>query len=396
MDRMRFATLRRQRAADLPGVAGAVRLDRRSRRVVPRLRPGDIVVIDHVDLDQVTAEALVAGRVGAVVNAAPSISGRFPNLGPEVLVAAGVPLLDGVGEAPFDELREGQSVRVDGDSLYLGDRLIATGRRQDAGTVAEAMTAARAGMSVQLQAFAAGTADYLAAERDLIIDGVGVPETRTEFAGRHVLVVRRGIEHKADLELLGPYIREFRPVLIGVESGADVLVEAGYTPDLVIGELEDTSDDVLRSGAEVIVHTTPDGNGPGPGRLDALGVAAVPFPAAASSDDLALLLSDVRGATLIVTAGMRTGLVEFLDTNHSGSASGFLTRLRVGGKLVDAQAVTKLYRPGISAPSLFFFVIAAVVALAAAVAASTIGRSYLQVLADLWGSAVFQLQRLFS
>jgi uncharacterized membrane-anchored protein len=265
-------------------ISGAVRLDRRTKRLVGRLRPGEIAVIDHVDLDRVAADSLVAAGVAAVLNAKPSVSGRYPNLGPEVLIQAGIPLVDDLGEELFDGLREGDSVRIEGDTVLLAGEPVAQGRRQDAETVAKAMADAREGLSVQLEAFAANTMEYLKQERDLLLDGVGVPEIETKIAGRHCLIVVRGYDYKADLEVLRPYIREFKPVLIGVDGGADALVEAGYTPDMIVGDMDSVSDDVLRCGAEVVVHAYPDGRAPGLARVHQLGVAATSFPAAAPSD----------------------------------------------------------------------------------------------------------------
>jgi uncharacterized membrane-anchored protein len=233
-------------------------------------------------------------------------------------------------------------------------------------------------------------------ERDLLLDGVGVPQIRTNLDGKHCLIVVRGYDYRADLDVLASYIREFRPVLIGVDGGADALVEAGYTPDMIIGDMDSVSDDVLRCGAEVVVHAYPDGRAPGLIRVEGLGIDAVTFPAAATSEDIAMLLADEKGATLIVAVGTHATLVEFLDKGRAGMASTFLTRLRVGGKLVDAKGVSRLYRQRVSSVSLIFLVGAALCALAAAMAVSTVGRSYLQVLAEQWDNLLFGVQGLFS
>ncbi len=393
---MRFATLRRNRVSDKPAdVLAPARLDRRTKRLTQRLKPGDIAIIDHVDIDRVAGDALVAAGAGAVVNVAPSISGRYPNLGPEAIVAAGIPLIDAVGPQVFEAVREGQELRIDGDTLYLGDEPVAKGVRQDAESISAAMTEARAGLSLQLEAFAANTMEYMKRERELLLDGVGVPNVQTELDGRHCLIVVRGYDYKADLDVLGAYIREFRPVLIGVDGGADALVESGYTPDMIIGDMDSVSDDVLRCGAEVIVHAYPDGRAPGLARVENLGVDAITFPAAATSEDIAMLLADEKGATLIVAVGTHANLVEFLDKGRAGMASTFLTRLRVGSKLVDAKGVSRLYRQRISSMSLVLLVTSALCAMAAALAVSTIGRTYLNVLVEQWDNLVFQLQRLF-
>jgi uncharacterized membrane-anchored protein len=392
---MRLPTLRRTRSAEPGIVAGPVRLDRRTKRLAGRLRPGDIAVIDHLDLDRVAADTLVAADVAAVLNAKPSVSGRYPNLGPEVLVQAGIPLLDDLGEAVFHQLREGDLVRIDGDTVFIGPEIVGKGIRQDAESVASAMADAREGLSVQLEAFAANTMEYLKQERDLLLDGVGVPDVETSFAGRHCLIVVRGYDYKADLDVLRPYIREFNPVLIGVDGGADAMVEAGYTPDMIIGDMDSVSDDVLRCGAEVIVHAYPDGRAPGLARVHQLGMAAQTFPAAATSEDLAMLLADEKGASLIVAVGTHYNLVEFLDKGRGGMASTFLTRLKVGGKLVDAKGVSRLYRQSISGSSLLLLVLSAIVAMASAVAVSTVGKAYLGVVAEWWDSLMFQLRQLF-
>lgn len=391
---MRLPTLRRSRGAEPGIVSGTVRLDRRTKRLVGRLRPGDIAAIDHIDLDRVAADALVNAGVSAVINARPSISGRYPNLGPEVLVTAGIPLVDDVGEELFQLVREGDRVRIDGETIYLGQEAVACGTRQNPERVAAAMETAREGVSVQLEAFVANTMEYLKQERELLLDGVGVPDIETDIAGRHCLIVVRGYDYQADLDVLRPYIREFKPVLIGVDGGADALVEAGYTPDLIVGDMDSVSDDVLRCGAEVIVHAYPDGRAPGLARVNRLAVPAQVFPAAATSEDLAMLLADEKGASLLVAVGTHATLVEFLDKGRSGMASTFLTRLKVGGKLVDAKGVSRLYRQGIPGSSLLLLVLAAVAAMASAVAVSTAGRAFVGLAAEWWDNLIFQLQRL--
>jgi uncharacterized membrane-anchored protein len=392
---MRLPTLRRSRSADPGVIAGTVRLDRRTKRLVGRLRPGDIAVIDHIDLDRPAADSLVAVGVAAVLNAKPSISGRYPNLGPEVLIQAGIPLLDDLGEALFEGLRDGDEVRVEGATVYLGDEVLAGGERQDAESIGKAMVDAREGLSVQLEAFAANTMEYLRLERDLLLDGVGVPDIETKIAGRHVLLVVRGYDYQADLDVLRPYIREFKPVLIGVDGGADALVEAGYSPDMIIGDMDSVTDDALRCGAEVIVHAYPDGRAPGLARMHQLGVAALTFPAAATSEDIAMLLADEKGASLIVAVGTHATLVEFLDKGRGGMASTFLTRLKVGGKLVDAKGVSRLYRQNVSGSSLLLLILSAIAAMASAVAVSTVGKAYLGLIAEWWDNLIFSLQRLF-
>ena len=379
----------------LPGLHATARLDRRTKRLTPRIKPGEIAVIDHVDIDRVSADALVASKVAAVVNAAPSTSGRYPNLGPEILLAAGIPLLDGVGDTVFGELRDGDEVRLDGDTLYAGDRALATGTLQDADSIGVSMAKAREGLATQLEAFAANTMEYLLKERDLLLDGVGVPDIRTRIDGRHALIVVRGYDYREDLRMLRPYVREYRPVLIGVDGGADAIMEEGWTPDLIVGDMDSVSDQTLRCGAEVVVHAYADGRAPGLPRVQDLGVQATVFPAAGTSEDVAMLLADEAGATLIVAVGTHATLVEFLDKGRAGMASTFLTRLRVGGKLVDAKGVSRLYRHRISSWSLVLLVLSTLVAMAAAIFLSGAFQAYGDLIADAWASFVFWVRGLF-
>jgi uncharacterized membrane-anchored protein len=356
-------------------VGGSARVDRRTKSLTKRLRPGDIAVIDHEDLDRVSAEALVACQPAAVLNAARSTSGRYPNLGPEILVGAGIPLVDDLGPDVMS-IAEGHGVRVLDGAVYDGDTLVAEGVEQTEATVALAMEEARAGLSVQLESFAANTMDYLRRERDLLLDGVGVPDIDTVIDGRQVLIVVRGYHYKEDLVTLRPYIREYRPVLIGVDGGADAILDAGWRPDLIVGDMDSVSDRALGCGAEIVVHAYRDGRAPGLSRVEQLGVPHVVFPATGTSEDVAMLLADDKGAELIVAVGTHATLVEFLDKGRSGMASTFLTRLRVGSKLVDAKGVSRLYRQRISNLQLVLLVLAGLLALGVALASTAAGQTF--------------------
>ncbi len=386
---MRLLQRLRRKPDDGAGIGGAVRLDKRTKNLTKRLQPGEIAIIDHLDIDRVSAEALVACSPAVVVNAAPSISGRYPNLGPEILIEAGVPLLDEVGPEVFAKTREGERVVLDGDTLLRGGEVIAKGRLLDEESVAAAMEEARAGLSVQLEAFASNTIEYLRRERDLLIDGIGVPEIRTQIDGRHVLIVVRGYHYKEDLQTLRPYIREYRPILIGVDGGADALLEVGYTPALIVGDMDSVSDRALTCGAEIVVHAYRDGRAPGLPRVEELGIEPVVFPATGTSEDVAMLLADDKGAELIVAVGTHVTLVEFLDKGRSGMASTFLTRLRVGGKLVDAKGVSRLYRSRVSTVQVVALIAAGLVALSVALAATPAGRSLFDLLGSWWHDLVF-------
>ena len=385
----------RRREAALPGIAGVARLDRRVGRLLDRLRTGDIAVIDIADLDRSTADALVAAGVSVVVNAQPSISGRYPNLGPEVLVTRGVALLDAVGTEIFAEVKEGTRLRLDGDVLYAGDRVAARGARQDADTIRAAMRSAKAGLSAQLQAFAASTQQHMEQEKELLLDGIGLPELSTPFRGRHVLLVAKGYDYKSDLRALRHYIREFRPVLVGVDAGADVLRDAGYQADLVIGELDLISDAALREAGEVVAHAH-HGRVTGLARVQDLRIEPVVFASSGTSEDAAMLLADAGSARLIVTVGMRATLEEFLDAGRGGIASTVLTRLKIGGRLVDAKAAAQLFQTRVSAASLVLLAVSAVLAIAIVLIAGLAGDSYIHLLADGWDHLVSWLRGLLS
>jgi len=351
------------------------RVDSRTKDLTKRLKAGDVAIINHLDIDRVSAEALVACHPSAVVNAAPSTSGRYPNVGPEILLAAGIPLLDAVGPDVMSAVAEGSHVHVDGDALYSGDTVVARGVHQTPETVALAMDEARSGLAEQIEAFAANTMEYLRKDRDLLLDGIGVPEIRTRIDGRHALIVVRGYHYKEDLRTLRPYIREYRPVMIGVDGGGDAVLDAGYDLDMVVGDMDSVSDKTLRSGAEIVVHAYRDGRAPGRERVEALGVTPVIFPAAGTSEDVAMLLADDKGASLIVAVGTHATLVEFLDKGRAGMASTFLTRLRVGSKLVDAKGVSRLYRQRISNWQLAVLVLAGLFALGVALASTSSGQT---------------------
>jgi uncharacterized membrane-anchored protein len=387
--------IRRTRSADLPGLYATARLDRRTKNIIRRLKPGDIAVLDHADLDRVSAEALVKLQAAAVVNAAPSISGRYPNLGPQLLVEAGIPLIDDTGPEVFDRIKEGQRVRLDGGTLYRGEKVVAKGTVQTAESVAADMAQAQQGLADQLRGFLANTVEYIERDSALLTEGIGVPGLSVRLDGRHVLVVARGYRHREDLLALRAYIREFRPVMIGVDGGANALLAAGYRPDVIVGDMDSVSDAALKCGADIVVHAYPNGIAPGLARVEDLGVASVTCPAPGTSEDVAVLLADEAGATLIVTVGMRFSLVEFLDKGRSGMASAVLTRIKVGDKIVDAKGVSRLYQSRISSWSLVLLALAAALTVLVAMAYLPAGQDYLKYLGSELNYLRYWLTGLF-
>jgi uncharacterized membrane-anchored protein len=384
---MKLSGLLARNTETLPGIYGVARVDRRTRELLRRISPGDIVVLDQLDLDRATADALVDAEVAGVVNASPSISGRFPNLGPEILVAAGVPLVDSVGGEVLRSLKDGTKIRLLEGVVYAGRRQIAQGVEQTRESIADQMIEAKAGMSTQLEAFSANTIEFLRRERTLILDGVGVPEVRVPLRDRHVLVVASGNGHAEDLKKLKKYIAEHRPVLVGVDAGADALRAQGYKPDIIVGDPHGIGAETLKSGGEVVVPAQPDGHAPGVERIQDLGIGAVTFPASGNSEDLALLLADAHEASLVVTVGFHATLREFLDQGRSSSnPSTFLTRLKLGAKLVDGKAVATLHRNRVSIGAIVLLVLAAIVMVAAALLVSDVGSVYLDWIQSSWNS----------
>jgi uncharacterized membrane-anchored protein len=322
---------------------GSAKLDRRTKRLVHRLGESDVAIVDHTDLDRVTAEELLETGVRVVVNVAESLSGRFPNPGPLLLVRGGVTLIDAPGAPLFEEVSEGEQLTVRGASVFRNGTCLARGRARHAPELEQALAEQRGRVTESLSDFAENTLLHLKAEGSLLAEGIDFPPLRTRFRDRHALVVARGPGHKRDLRIVRPYVRDFKPVLIGVDGGADALLEAGYKPDVIVGDMDSVSDAALRSGAELVVHAYR-GNGAAPGaeRAGALGLAFEVVPAMGISEDLALLLAYEKGAELIVAVGTHFNLIEFLERNRDGMSSTFLTRLRVGEILIDAKGVSRL------------------------------------------------------
>ncbi len=386
---MKISVLPRRSRPVLPGLAGVARVDRRTDRLLRRLKAGEIAVLDEIDLDRATADALVAAGVAAVVNVSPSISGRFPNLGPEILLDHGVTLVDGVGDKALTVVKDGAKIRLHEGVVYAGELRLAEGVHQDTESVADALVEAKTGLTHQLEAFAANTIEFMQHERDLLLDGSGVPPIDVELANRQVLVVGAGYDHAGQLRRLRDYVKEYRPVLVGVGGGADALLKAGHRPDLVLGDPTDMSVESLTCGAELVVPAFADGHAPGLHRVQDLGVRAVTFPSTANPEDLALLLAAHENAAMVVTVGLSATMAEFLDRGRSGSnASTFLTRLQLGGALVDGRVIATLYRSRISRGAVLLLVCAVLAAVVAALLVSAAGDAVLAAAVQLWQGAV--------
>jgi uncharacterized membrane-anchored protein len=373
----------------------SVRVDRRTKRLLTRLRPGEVAVIDHEDLDRVAAEGLVARGASAVVNASPSITGRYPNLGPLVLVRAGIPLVDGVGRLLMQKIREGDRIRVEGDRVMLDEELLGVGIRQSEQSVIRAMDEARTSLAERFDDFARNTLDYMQRERDLLFGGEGMPDLDHVLAGRHVLVVVRGTNFREDLAALSAYIGDVKPVIVGVDGGADALLEQGYRPEIVIGDMDSVSEPALRSGGELVLHAYPGGRAPGRERLEGLNLPYKVIEATGTSEDVAYLMAHEKGADLIVAVGSHGNLREFLDKGRRGLASSFLVRLRVGEILVDAKGVSRMYRGRVRGRDLLLLIGAALFSMIAVVAVSEPLQLFFKQLLELGRQLMFRLGQVF-
>lgn len=359
---------------------GTARVDRRTKNLVKRLQPNEIAIINHEDLDEVCAEALVEAKVKAVVNAAPSISGKYPNLGPLTLAEAGIYLLDNVGMDVMENVREGDAVEITGDRIIVPDRWTGCGEVLNLTKVKSRMEDTKKNLGIMLEKFVQNTIEYAQQEQSLLLGEVRIPPVRTVFKGRHTLIVVRGQNYKDDLSAIKSYIEEVQPVLVGVDGGADALREFGYMPDIIIGDMDSISDDTLKGGGEIVVHAYPDGRAPGLARVEKLGLKAVTFPAPGTSEDIAMLMAYHRGTELIVALGTHSNMIDFLEKGRSGMASTFLVRLKVGSILVDAKGVSKLYRRKVKFKYLAGIVAAALLPFALIAVTAPATRQFLRII----------------
>jgi uncharacterized membrane-anchored protein len=374
-------------------VVGPVRLGRRTKLLVKHLLRGEVAVIDHLDIDRVSAEELIAAGAVAVVNCSPSSGGSYPNLGPQLLVEAGIVLIDLPDDSLFDALSEGDRVTVQAapatpgtatamatGEVLRGGAVLARGDLLDLERVRAETEARRSEVGEAIERFAHNTIEHMREERELLAGRIELPRFATDFRDRSTLVVVRGVGHQRDLRALRPFIRDMHPVIVAVDGGAEALLDAGLTPDMIVGDMDSAGEAALRCGAELVVHSYPDGRAPGRHRLEELGVKFKLVPAPGTSQDVALLIAAEKGARLIVSVGSQFNLVEFLDRNRKGMSSTFLTRLRIGEILVDAKGVSRLYQPRPGLTPLLVVIAAGLIAMVAVVALTPALRDVVELL----------------
>lgn len=406
---MRLLPARRESAGgEVPALlCAAARVDRSTAGLTARLRPGEVAVLDHLDLDRTSAERLLRRGVAAVVNVAPSLSGRTLAGGAQTLVAAGVPLLDDVGTEVLATVRDGQQVVLDicAGTLRVDGRDVASGQVQTVATVRAAELHARARLATSVRTLVEDAGDLLGREAALLLDGAPTAPValRDLAAGRAVLVVGADPDAAHELALLRGWIRRTSPLLVAVGGGARVLLDSGVVPDIAVGDLADLPEPGARAA------TTAPGEPDRAGRPDPAASLAGLAPALTGCELVAL---DTRaatsardhglGATLVETAlppveaalvlvaaahpavtvcaGMPSTLVDLLDTGRTRAAASLLARLRGEGTLVSASAAAALVPAPPRLPRALaglLLVLAVLLAAAAVLAVSAPGQALL-------------------
>lgn len=344
-------------------ISGRIKIDKRTKNLVKRINPGEIAVIDHKDIDEIAAESLVEKKVLAVINADKSISGKYPNMGPSILNDAGIPIIDDTGKEIFSALNENDRITIIDNEIYKNDNLIAKGKLLNKDVIKYKLDESRENLSNELDKFIENTLDYAKKEKSFILENANIPAIKTKFKNKHALVVVRGKNYKEDLFTIKQYIKDVKPILIGVDGGADALLEFGLIPDIVIGDMDSISDEALKKAKEIIVHAYCDGRAPGLERVKKLNLNAVIYKAPGTSEDIAMLLAFEKGADLIVAVGTHSSMIDFLEKGRKGMSSTFLVRLKVGEKLIDAKGVNKLYKENFKMSYVFSIILAALIPL---------------------------------
>lgn len=325
-------------------IQAPIKVDRKTKRLAKRLTGGEIAVINHKDIDEVAANSLVEGKIKLVINSSESISGRYPNKGPGILTKKNILIIDNVGKEFFDSVKEGEILDVVDGKIYRNNELIGQGEILTKDIVEEKIHKAYENLSIELDRFIDNTIEYAKKEKGFILGDVEIPKVKTDYSDRHVLIVVRGQDYKEDLSAIIPYIEDMKPILVGVDGGADAIMEFGYEPDVIVGDMDSVSDETLRKAKEIVVHAYEDGRAPGLKRIQDLGLDAITFPAPGTSEDIAMLMAYEYKAELIVAVGTHSNMIDFLEKGRKGMSSTFLVRMKIGTKLIDAKGVNLLYR----------------------------------------------------
>ena len=369
-------------------IKGRAKLDRRTKNLVTRLRKGDIAIISHDDIDEVAANNLIDIRPQLIINTQPSITGRYPARGALKILKAGIPILDEVPDQIFDNIKEGSWLEILDNKILSGKLLLAEGKLLTIADVQNKLDEANQNFGNELDDFVDNTLEYAKKEKDVLLGNLAVPDLDTLVLGRHVLIVVRGSSYKEDLRAISFYIQEQKPVLIGVDGGADALLEFNLQPDIIVGDMDSVSDLALQSGGEIVVHAYPNGKAPGLERVQEMGIEPIIFPVTGTSEDAAMILAWEHGASLIVAVGTHSNMIDFLEKGRKGMASTFLVRMKVGSILVDARGVSQLYQQSVRRRYLAELFLAALVPIAVLLWVSPATKPFLSL---LW----LQLKMLF-
>ncbi len=368
---------------------GKARIDERTKNLVKRLKRNDIAIINHDDIDEVAANSIIDIRPQIVINADVSITGKYPAKGVYKILKAGIPVLDEVGQDIFNNVKENALLEIKDNQIYQGSKLIAEGKILTLDDVREKLKEAHNNIQEQLDDFVENTLEYAKKEKDILLGNIEVPSVNTYMLNRHALIVVRGSSYKEDLKTISSYIQEEKPVLIGVDGGADALLEFGLRPDIIVGDMDSVSDEALKCGAEIIVHAYANGKAPGMERIHDMGLSALAFSMPGTSEDLAMILAWEYGASLMVAVGSHSNMIDFLEKGRKGMGSTFLVRLKVGSILVDARGVSQLYQHSLQTKNLIQLFIAALFPIIIILWVSPATRPFFRL---IW----LQLQMLFS
>ncbi len=342
-------------------IKAPVKLDKKTKDLIKRLDPGDIAIIDHDDLDEVAANSLVDKKISAVINCGKSISGRYPNLGPGIISKANIPIFDIDKYDLFNKLEDGNIIEIIDEKILVKNELIGEVELLSKDKIEKLSKLAEENIDIELEKFIKNTLDYANKEKGFILGNLKIPTISTQIKGKHVLVVVRGQNYREDLSTIISYINEVNPILIGVDGGGDALLEFGFTPHIIVGDMDSVSDKCLKKCKEIIVHAYPDGRAPGMDRIKSLGLDGISLPAPGTSEDIAMLLAYDKGADLIVAVGTHSNMIDFLEKGRKGMASTFLVRMKVGSKLIDARGVNELYKSSIKSKHILGLIIAGVI-----------------------------------
>ncbi|MTI70205.1 MAG: hypothetical protein FH751_08140 [Firmicutes bacterium] len=324
-------------------IKGNIKKDTVTKKLVKKLRPGDIALISHKDLDEVAAMSLVEAKVKCVINVKETVSGKYPNQGPYILIKSNIPIYEVNNKDFFDFITDKDYIEIKNSKIHVNKKKVFQCNLLHEDTIYDLLDEGYKNMEKELDKFIENTLNYAKSEKDLILGEIKAPKIMTKIKNKPVLVVVRGKDYKKDLKTITHYIKEEKPVIIGVDGGGDALLDCGLKPDIVIGDMDSVSDKCLKKSKELIVHAYPDGKAPGLDRLKKLGLNPLIFPSKGTSEDIALLLAYCNDADLIVAVGSHNNMIEFLEKGRKGMASTFLVRLKIGFKLVDAKGVNKLY-----------------------------------------------------